>query len=162
MPDDIIGFDIDDAGVTSFLKDLKALGNPRQTVSQSLLAGALTLERAAKEKLKELVYDEPETWYRRGFGAGLFGATQATNKIVFAGDQLTTGVRTNKDYAKYVMFGTGIYAADGKGRKTPWVYEDDEGKFHWTVGQRPKPYLTLAGQKAKGDILNIIFKSFRR
>ena len=48
-------------------------------------------------------------------------------------------IGTNVEYAPYVEFGTGKYA-DG-GRPTPWVYQDDEGNWHWTEGTPPRPYL---------------------
>lgn len=34
-------------------------------------------------------------------------------------------------------FGTGIYAVNGDGRKTPWVYEDRKGEKHFTHGKHP-------------------------
>ncbi len=59
-------------------------------------------------------------------------------------------VGTNVKYAPYVEFGTGIYATNGKGRKTPWVYHlnADVGKykqgFYRTSGQKPKLMLITA------------------
>lgn len=49
-------------------------------------------------------------------------------------------VGTNVEYAPYVELGTGKYYAGG-GRQTPWKYQDDEGKWHTTTGQRAQPYL---------------------
>lgn len=44
-------------------------------------------------------------------------------------------------YAIYVEHGTGIYAEDGKGRKTPWVYFSDKlGRFVFTRGMRAQPF----------------------
>lgn len=56
-------------------------------------------------------------------------------------------VGSNLEYAPYVHQGTGIYAVDGNGRKTPWGYEVHFGKykgFHWTHGQKPRPFLKNA------------------
>lgn len=50
-------------------------------------------------------------------------------------------VGTNVEYAPYVEFGTGIHAANGDGRQTPWVYRTADGEFYWTEGQEPQPYL---------------------
>lgn len=51
-------------------------------------------------------------------------------------------IGTNVSYAPYVELATGIYAEGG--RPTPWVYRDEEGKFHWTAGNPAKPYLAPA------------------
>lgn len=56
-------------------------------------------------------------------------------------------VGSNLEYAPYVHNGTGIYASDGAGRKTPWGFLVRSGKykgFHITVGQRPQPFLKNA------------------
>ena len=53
-------------------------------------------------------------------------------------------VGTNLEYAPYVEFGTGIYAVNGDGRQTPWVYRTADGEFYFTVGQKPQPYLLPA------------------
>lgn len=53
-------------------------------------------------------------------------------------------VGTNLEYAPYVHNGTGLYAEDGSGRKTPWTFCVKAGKykgFHVTVGQKPQPFL---------------------
>lgn len=52
-------------------------------------------------------------------------------------------VGTNVEYAPYVEMGTGIYAEQG-GRKTPWVYKDGKGNWHFTRGSHPHPYLRPA------------------
>lgn len=51
---------------------------------------------------------------------------------------------TNVDYAPYVEYGTGVYAEDGQGRKTPWAFKGDDGEWHFTVGIRPQPHLRPA------------------
>lgn len=53
-------------------------------------------------------------------------------------------IGTNVEYAPYVEFGTGKYA-DG-GRPTPWVYQDDEGNWHWTQGYPARPFLVPAAR----------------
>lgn len=50
-------------------------------------------------------------------------------------------VGTPKKYAPFVHQGTGIYAINGDGRKTPWKYQDVKGAFHQTIGQKPNPFL---------------------
>ena len=62
-------------------------------------------------------------------------------------DELEMQVGTDVNYAPYVELGTGIYAEDGDGRKTPWVYQDDEGHWHRTSGMKAQPYLRPAIEK---------------
>lgn len=51
-------------------------------------------------------------------------------------------IGTNMEYAPYVELGTGKFAKNGHGRKTPWAYEDPKtGELIWTAGQRPQPFL---------------------
>lgn len=52
-------------------------------------------------------------------------------------------IGTNNEYASYVELGTGKYAETG-GRQEPWVYQDSEGKWHYTHGQKAQPYLRPA------------------
>ena len=47
-------------------------------------------------------------------------------------------------YGVYVELGTGIYATDGKGRKSPWVWRDKNGKYHYTRGIRPTHFMRNA------------------
>jgi len=49
-------------------------------------------------------------------------------------------IGTNVDYAIWHEFGTGIYAESG-GRKTPWMFQDKDGEWHWTRGVKPKHFL---------------------
>ncbi|MDQ0150569.1 HK97 gp10 family phage protein [Eubacterium multiforme] len=59
-------------------------------------------------------------------------------------------IASSLEYAPYVHQGTGIYAVNGDGRKTPWRYEAKAGKYkgwHTTKGQKPNPFL----EKAKTD-----------
>lgn len=54
-------------------------------------------------------------------------------------DKLDAYVGTNTEYAAYVELGTGQYAEGG--RPTPWVYQDDNGNWHWTRGNPAQPFL---------------------
>lgn len=62
-------------------------------------------------------------------------------------------VGTNNEYAPYVELGTGKYYKGG--RKDPWVYQDDEGRWHHTNGQRAQPYLKPAVADHKRTYENI-------
>jgi len=49
-------------------------------------------------------------------------------------------------------FGTGEYALKGDGRKGGWVYRDDKGHFHFTIGKKPH----RAFQKAFNSLKNAL------
>lgn len=66
----------------------------------------------------------------------------------------TVYIGTNNEYAAYVELGTGKYTEGG--RPDPWVYQDDEGRWHHTHGQRAKPYLKPAVTDHKQTFRNII------
>ena len=66
------------------------------------------------------------------------------SEVEVSGNVITGVVGTNKEYAPYVEYGTGLFSAKGNGRKTPWSYQDAEGNWHTTTGQAPQPYLAPA------------------
>lgn len=70
--------------------------------------------------------------------------------------ELCAYVGTNAEYAAYVELGTGIYAESGDGRPTPWVYQDAQGNWHMTHGQRAQPYLKPAVADHAATYRNII------
>ncbi len=51
-------------------------------------------------------------------------------------------IGTNSEYGPYVELGTGKHYPGG--RQTPWVYQDEKGRWHLTYGQRAQPYLKPA------------------
>lgn len=63
-------------------------------------------------------------------------------------------IGTHNEYATYVELGTGKYAEGG--RPDPWVYQDDEGRWHWTAGNPAQPYLKPAVADHKQTYRNII------
>ena len=65
------------------------------------------------------------------------------------------------EYAPYVEYGTGIYAADGSGRKTPWRYKDEEGKWHVTSGQEAQPFAEPGFQAAQPQIKRLAERIMR-
>jgi len=76
-------------------------------------------------------------------------------------DEVRGYVGTNAEYAPYQEFGTGIHAEDGKGRKTPWAYEDSKGNVIWTHGNKPHSFLRPALKMNYDNIKKIIAKSIR-
>lgn len=65
-------------------------------------------------------------------------------------------IGSNTSYAPYVELGTGKYAEGGGGRPTPWVYQDDNGNWHWTAGNPAQPFLKPAVANHAGTYRNII------
>lgn len=63
-------------------------------------------------------------------------------------------IGTNVEYAPYVELGTGIYNPEG--RKTPWWYQDDKGKWHWTRGAQAQPFLKPAAADHGQTYRNIL------
>lgn len=85
--------------------------------------------------------------------ASIFSDVQADKNII----QGVVGA--NSEIAPYVHQGTGIYAVNGDGRKTPWKYCVKAGKykgFHVTVGQKPNPFLDKAKQSNISRISSIL------
>ena len=63
-------------------------------------------------------------------------------------------IGSNSEYAAYVELGTGIYYEGG--RQDPWVYQDEEGRWHRTNGQEAQPYLKPAVADHTQTYRNII------
>lgn len=84
------------------------------------------------------------------------GALRADTKSLGAkivGDEVHGAAGNTLEYALYHHQGTGIYAIDGNGRKTPWVYEDTRtGKKIYTKGSKPNPYLKDTIEQEQGNI----------
>ena len=56
--------------------------------------------------------------------------------------------------AVWEEFGTGEYAAEGDGRKTPWKYQDRKGKWHTTTGKKPNRTLQRAMESKQKKVQN--------
>ena len=69
-------------------------------------------------------------------------------------DEPAAYIGSNVEYAAYVELGTGKYT-DG-GRPTPWVYQDDNGNWHWTAGNPAQPFLAPAVKEHTQTYRNII------
>lgn len=83
------------------------------------------------------------------------------HNVNFSENEIVGSVFSNLEYAPYVHQGTGIYAVNGDGRKTPWrVPEIKKGKYKgegfWTVGQKPNPFLDKAKLDNRDKILRIL------
>lgn len=72
------------------------------------------------------------------------------------GDEKAAYVGTNSSYGAYVELGTGKYAEGGGGRPTPWVYQDAQGQWHRTEGNKPQPFIKPAVADHAQTYRNII------
>lgn len=63
-------------------------------------------------------------------------------------------IGSNTSYAPYVELGAGKYTEGG--RPTPWVYQDDNGNWHWTAGNPAQPFLKPAVADHAQTYRNII------
>lgn len=74
-----------------------------------------------------------------------------THKVI--GDTVFVGTNmkapNGAPYPLYVELGTGIYATDGKGRKSPWVWRDKNGDYHYTHGIKPTHFMRNALSSAE-------------
>ena len=73
-------------------------------------------------------------------------------------DKMEVQIGSRYQNALWEEFGTGIYALNGDGRQTKWVYKTPDGKFHATVGKKPRRSLFRAYQSKK----NLIIREARR
>jgi HK97 gp10 family phage protein len=84
-------------------------------------------------------------------------ANSITSKVEKDSEGIKGIVFTPLEYAPYVEYGTGLFAEEGNGRKTPWAYEDEEtGETIWTRGQKPQPYLRPALYENREKINSIL------
>lgn len=65
-------------------------------------------------------------------------------------------VFTPLEYAPYVEYGTGLFAESGGRMDVPWHYQDDEGEWHTTSGQKPQPFMRPALNENRALILQIL------
>lgn len=74
-------------------------------------------------------------------------------------DKMEVQIGSRYKNALWEELGTGIYALNGDGRKTKWVYKSPkDGKFYATVGKKPRRAL----YKAYTSKRNLIIREARR
>ena len=106
----------------------------------------LTLDHIA-EKAKEKV----------GVGTGALHADTRSLGVEIVGDEVHGAVGNSLEHAIYHHQGTGIYAEEGNGRKTPWVYENPKtGEKIYTRGSKPNPYLKDTIEQEQSTISKLL------
>lgn len=101
------------------------------------------VERSAKQKAPK---DNGEL--RRSITSKVEG----TQGIVF----------TPLEYAPYVEYGTGLFAESGGRMDVPWNYQDDEGEWHSTSGQKPQPFMRPALEENQETIKRLLMEELTK
>ena len=81
------------------------------------------------------------------------GKTKGSWEHIVNADKMEVQIGSRYQNALWEEFGTGIYALNGDGRKTKWVYRTEDGKFHTTVGKKPRRALYNAYNTKKNEII---------
>lgn len=126
-------------GADKVIKDLEKIANPDE-IKRALQNGCLIVERDAKKNCPVLT-----------------GELRAsiTSRVEETEDGIQGEVGTPLMYGNYVEYGTGLFSANGRGRKeVPWWYQDAEGEWHSTVGQMPQPFLIPALNANRQEIID--------
>ena len=89
------------------------------------------------------------------------GKTKNSWEHVVNTDKMEVQIGSRYKNALWEELGTGIYALNGDGRKTKWVYRTEDGKFHATVGKKPRRALFRAYQSKKNTIIREAKRRFK-
>ena len=82
------------------------------------------------------------------------GKTKGSWEHVVNAEKMEVQVGSRYKNALWEELGTGVYALNGDGRKkVPWVYRTPDGKFHSTVGKKPRRALFNAYNSKKNQII---------
>ena len=133
-----IEFDVKNLNV--ILEELEEIADPAD-IKKTVGKACALVERSAKEKAPK------DTGALR---------RSITSEVVEEDGAIVGRVFTPLEYAPYVEYGTGLFAESGGGRQTPWSYQDDEGNWHTTRGQKPQPYMRPALNENREKIVRII------
>lgn len=89
------------------------------------------------------------------------GKTKGSWEHIVNADKMEVQIGSRYQNALWEEFGTGIYALNGDGRKTKWVYRTEDGKYHTTVGKKPRRALFRAYQSKKNTIIREAKRRFK-
>ena len=125
-------------GLDNILARLEEVAN--QDMKSKMGQACAIVERAAKQKAPK------DTGALR---------RSITSKVEEIDGTVTGVVYTPLEYAPYVEFGTGLFAEEEGRKDVPWNYQDDEGNWHSTSGQKPQPYLRPALKENRETIIRL-------
>ena len=89
------------------------------------------------------------------------GKTKGSWEHVVNAEKMEVQIGSRYKNALWEELGTGIYALNGDGRKTKWVYRTPDGKFHATVGKKPRRALFRAFESKKNLIISEARRRFK-
>ena len=89
------------------------------------------------------------------------GKTKNSWEHVVNTDKMEVQIGSRYKNALWEELGTGIYALNCDGRKTKWVYRTEDGKFHATVGKKPRRALYRAFESKKNLIIREAKRRFK-
>ena len=89
------------------------------------------------------------------------GKTKGSWEHKVDADKMEVQIGSRYKNALWEELGTGIYALNGDGRKTKWVYRTEDGKFHATVGKKPRRALYRAYESKKNAIIREAKRRFK-
>lgn len=127
-------------GLEEVLERLDSVANV-ENIKQAMGKACALVEGAAKRKAPK---DTGEL--RRSI----------TSKVESDGNDILGIIYTPLEYAPYVEYGTGIFAEEEGRKDVPWHYQDDEGNWHSTSGQKPHPYMRPALNENMEQIKRIL------
>ena len=131
--------DVKIEGLNNLLAKLNEYADPAQ-LKQTMGTCCALAEASAKEKAPK-----DTGALRRSISSRVEETANGVEGVIF----------TPLEYAPYIEYGTGLFAEDG-GRQTPWSYQDDEGNWHTTKGQPPRPYMRPALTENHEQILETL------
>lgn len=128
-------------GLERILERLEELSDPAALVP-AMKKACLLVERSAKMNAPK--------------GTGELGRS-ITSDVEVDTNEVRGIVYTPLEYAPYIEFGTGLFAEAGDGRKdVPWCYQDDQGEWHSTSGQPPRPFMRPALNENREQIKRLL------
>lgn len=77
-------------------------------------------------------------------------------------ERIVDDVGPEAPHSVYQEYGTGIFAENGNGRKTPWVYRRKDGSYVTTRGNRPHPFVRPTAIEDEEKVVDALKKEFKR
>ena len=84
-----------------------------------------------------------------------------SSKVEVEGKEVVGTVFTPLEYARYIEYGTGLFAESGGRKDVPWHYQDDKGEWHSTNGIHPCPFMRSALLDNRNRIKNILMRGIK-